>query len=353
MVDQRQYPSSTHDEAPPLDDTWWSALLADEERYTNFSNARTHMQDSASLLSPSLVRREMPALKPVASPASRQGVPRKGKPGRRVNWQRAQELFVQDEVVHLRVIGANRGGLLVAGSEVYGFVPVSHLIDVPMEITIPKRDDLLKTYTDQMIPLKIIECDPKKGRLIFSQRAALAGEGQRNTLLEHLQDGARMRGVVTNITDFGVFVDLGGVEGLIHISELSWGRVQHPEQVVHIGDEVETVVLSLDRSNCRVALSLKRLFPNPWETAVERYFPGLVVMATITSVVPFGAFARLEEGLDGLIHASGMHMDPENAKPAERLSVGQQVQVRVLHVDAKRQRLGLCLCLNMLEEGEF
>jgi small subunit ribosomal protein S1 len=252
----------------------------------------------------------------------------------------------------LRVIGANRGGLLVAGSEMHGFVPVSHLVDIPMEITIAKRDELLKSYTDQLLPLKIIECDPEKGRLIFSQRAALAGEGQRNLLLEHLQDGARMRGVVTNITDFGVFVDLGGVEGLVHISELSWGRVQHPEQVIHVGDEVETVVLSLDRSNCRVALSMKRLMPNPWDTAAERFFPGLVVTATITSVVPFGAFARLEEGLDGLIHASGMHLDPREEKPVERLSVGQQVQVRVLHVDAKRQRLGLSLCLDSSVVGD-
>jgi small subunit ribosomal protein S1 len=261
-----------------------------------------------------------------------------------VNWHHAQALYAQDEVVRLLVLGTNRGGLLVNGNNLHGFVPVSHLVDIPADILSAEREKLLGTYVGQVLPLKIIECDPERGRLIFSQRAALAGDGQRNLLLDQLQDGVRVRGVVTNITNFGAFVDLGGVEGLVHISELSWGRVQHPDEVIHVGDEVETVVLSLDRDNCRVALSLKRLFPNPWETAAERYFPGLVVEAIITSVVPFGAFARVEEGLDGLIHASGMQLEPAEGKPADHLSEGQQVKVRVLHVDAKRQRLGLSLC---------
>jgi small subunit ribosomal protein S1 len=247
-------------------------------------------------------------------------------------------------MVCLRVSGTNRGGLLVAGSDVHGFVPVSHLVEIPADISNDERENLLNAYIGRSLTLKIIECEPERGRLIFSQRAAQVGDGQRNLLLDQLQDGMRARGVVTNITNFGAFVDLGGVEGLIHISELSWGRVQHPEETIRVGDEVETIVLSLNKDNCRVALSLKRLFPNPWETAAERYFPGLVVEATITSVVPFGAFARVEPGLDGLIHASGMRLSKVDGSPADVLYEGQTVKVRVVHVDAKRQRLGLSIC---------
>ena len=316
-----------------MDDTWWSTLLADEERYTT-PETRSRPRSTASVPTPAL---------PPEKDRNPDG-PRPVKVSAKVDWYHAQTLYMRDEVVCLSVSGTNRGGLLVNGNNVHGFVPVSHLVDVPANASTAEREILLETYVGRLLPLKIIECDPKRGRLIFSQRAALAGDGQRNLLLDQLRDGMRTRGVVTNITDFGAFVDLGGVEGLIHISELSWGRVQHPEEAVHVGDVVETVVLNLDKNNCRVALSLKRLYPNPWETAAERYFPGLVVDAMITSVVPFGAFARVEEGLDGLIHASGMQVDLEEGKSVDILREGQQVKVRVLHVDAKRQRLGLSLC---------
>lgn len=316
-----------------MDDTWWSTLLAEEERYT----AQEHKSRSRPAASPASPKQ---AQEKGRKPAGHRPANASGK----VNWRNAQKLYLHDEVVRLRVLGTNRGGLLVTGNDVQGFVPVSHLIDIPMNISMAEREKLLVTYVGRLLSLKIIECDPERGRLIFSQRAAQVGNGQRNVLLDQLRDGILVHGIVTNITDFGAFVDLGGIEGLIHISELSWGRVQHPDEVVQVGDEVETEVLSLDRDNCRVALSLKRLQPNPWETAEERYFPGLVVEATITSVVPFGAFARVEEGLDGLIHASGMHGDPEPGKLTDLLHEGQQVKVRVLHVEAKRQRLGLCLC---------
>jgi small subunit ribosomal protein S1 len=162
-------------------------------------------------------------------------------------------------------------------------------------------------------------------------------------LLENLLPAERINGSVTNITDFGVFVDLGGLEGLIHVSELSWGRVRHPAEVVKVGEEVLVYVISIDQDRQRVALSLKRLFPNPWESAELRYHSGQEVEAVITSVMPFGAFARLEEGLDGLIHVSEMSIDADMAKPADIVTEGQQVHVRVLHVDAQKQRLGLSL----------
>jgi small subunit ribosomal protein S1 len=160
-----------------------------------------------------------------------------------------------------------------------------------------------------------------------------------------LTTGECIPGTVTNVTDFGVFVDLGGVEGLIHVSEISWGRVRHPGDVVRLGQPVQVYVINVDQDRARVALSLKRLYPNPWETAEERYHPGQIIDAIITSIVPFGAFARLEEGLDGLIHISEVCLDGNPALPGDCLEEGQLVRVRVLHVDGPRQRLGLSLRL--------
>jgi small subunit ribosomal protein S1 len=150
--------------------------------------------------------------------------------------------------------------------------------------------------------------------------------------------------MVTNVTDFGVFIDLGGVEGLIHISELSWGRVIHPSHILKLGQEVEVLVLDIAAERCRVALSLKRLQSNPWERAESSFGANSIIPATITSVVSYGAFARLDAGVEGLIHASEMPL-PEGSLVKDILSEGQRVDVRVLHVDAARQRLGLSMNL--------
>ena len=174
----------------------------------------------------------------------------------------------------------------------------------------------------------------------------MAEPGSRKQLLKSLKPGNCIHGTVTNITDFGVFVDLGGVEGLVHVSEISWGRVHHPADVVSLGEQVKVHVIQVDNDRARVALSLKRMHPNPWETAEERYFPGQITEAVVTSIVPFGAFARLEEGLDGLIHISEMSAQ-EEGQQNPKLSEGQTIQVRVLHVDSTRQRLGLSLDLDM------
>ena len=183
------------------------------------------------------------------------------------------------------------------------------------------------------------------------QRAALAEPGSRTQLLHDLGTGDCVTGTVTNITDFGVFVDLGGVEGLIHVSELSWGRVRHPADMVAYGQQVRVHVIKVEQDRSRVALSLKRMYPNPWETAEDRYYPGQLTEAVITSIVPFGAFARLEEGLDGLIHVSEMKAaDGEALDPAAVVQEGQRIQVRVIHVDAGKQRLGLSIQLE--EDGE-
>jgi small subunit ribosomal protein S1 len=233
--------------------------------------------------------------------------------------------------------------LLVAGGGLHGFVPISHLLEINCLGNENERDKVLAGYVGRTVAFKVIECDPERGRVVFSERAALAESGKRNLLFDEIYPGKCVCGIITNITEFGVFVDLGGVEGLIHVSELSWGRVRHPTEVAKVGENVQAYVIQVDQDRSRIALSLKRLIPNPWETAEERYHPGQVVSAVITSLVPFGAFARLEEGLDGLIHSSEFaDADSED----EGLYEGQEVQVKILNVNAARQRLGLSLNLN-------
>ncbi|MGD0610070.1 MAG: S1 RNA-binding domain-containing protein [Anaerolineales bacterium] len=255
-------------------------------------------------------------------------------------------LFRQDEIVRLKVTGYNRGGLLVEGEDLYGFVPCSHLVEMPSQEVEVSRDSSLAAYIGESLRLKIIECVPAEGRMVFSERAARAEAGKRPALFSALQPGQRVSGDVTNVTEFGAFVDLGGVEGLIHISELSWGRVAHPNQIVQVGDHVEVLVLEVAPERCRIALSLKRLSANPWETVAMHYPVNSITSAVITAIVPYGAFARLEEGLEGLIHTSEIPL-PANATAKDTLSTGQSVQVRILQVDVARQRLGLSMRLNV------
>jgi small subunit ribosomal protein S1 len=304
----------------PLDESWWAAVLAEDEKTGACSD-------------------EAP------TPESGSG-PQQAK----VDWEQARKIYDSDETITLEVVDYNRGGLLVEGGNLQGFVPISHLVKIECDLggkMAEEREQLLNQYLASEITLKVIECDPARGRVVLSERAALFGPGRRMQLLENLLPAERISGTVTNITDFGVFVDLGGLEGLIHVSELSWGRVRHPAEVVKVGEEVLVYVISIDQDRQRVALSLKRLDSNPWETADERYHPGQEFDAVITSVMPFGAFARLEEGLDGLIHVSEMSIEDDLIKPSDIVAEGQQVQVRVLHVDAEKQRLGLSLIFDV------
>lgn len=303
------------------DESWWASLLADEERYGNPSAFKTSINQFVELKESANHANARPAV---------------------VDWDYVQRLFDEDETVELGVSGFNRGGLLVEGEGIHGFVPISHLVDVVCDLPEEEREQVLQGYTDRRLSLKVIECDPPRGRVVFSERAALSSTGQRNQLLRDLQPGQCVGGVVTNITDFGVFVDLGGVEGLVHVSEISWGRVRHPADIVQIGDKISAYVIQVDKERARIALSLKRMCCNPWETAEQRYRQGQVVEAVITSIVPYGAFARLEEGLDGLIHISEMGVDSID-ELEDRLHEGQIVQARILHIDSHRQRLGLSL----------
>jgi small subunit ribosomal protein S1 len=231
----------------------------------------------------------------------------------------------------------------VADEDIHGFVPSSHLIDVPADIAEEDREHYFTNYIDRTISLKVIECEPEKERVVFSERAALAGEGQRKYLLNNLKKGDVVTGVVTNVTDFGVFVDLGGLEGLIHVSELSWGRVQYPSDYLSVGDEVEVLVLQVSEEEGRIALSMKRLHENPWDILAQKLSPGDHVTAEISSIVKYGAFARLEEGIEGLIHISSMNFPKGCTHIDDFLYEGQPVNVCVIHIDPEKRRLGLRL----------
>jgi len=304
---------TTPNAPPPMDESWWSAVLTEED-------------------SPTIKYR-----KPEGSLGDR--FDNRGTPE---DWLWARELFESDDVIDLPVIGYNRGGLLVEAQNLRGFVPVSHLVTFQLEANERDRSSQLANYVGQNLCLKVIEYDPERGRLVFSQRAAQAGPGKRTELLNSLIVGNCLSGTVTNITRFGVFVDLGGVEGLIHVSELSWGRVRHPADVVCCGQEVQVQVLSVDRDQGRVALSLKELMPDPWDNVEGRYEIGDIVEGVITNVVKFGAFVGIEEGLEGLIHVSELG-DGSFLHPRSVLHEEERVRARVIHIDSPSRRLGLSL----------
>lgn len=301
------------------DEGWWAAVLADEQKIE---------QDDEVLDLEFPVEKKHSDLK---------------TSGIRVDWEKVKSIFSQDNIITLGVVGHNRGGILVEGKAIHGFVPASHLIDVPADLAEDEREEHLVSYLDREISLKIIECDPDKERIVFSERAALAKEGQRKHLLYHLLPGDVVGGLVTNVTSFGAFVDLGGLEGLIHVSELSWGRVNHPSDVINVGDKIEVVVLQVSEDQGRIALSLKQLQENPWDIVSKSIKPGDLIEAMISSIVQYGAFARLEEGIEGLIHISSIAFPDGCSHLDEFLYEGQRVQVCVLHIDPQKRRLGLKL----------
>ena len=319
------------EEPPEVDEGWWASVLAEEERTRQVSPPRppkVGAERGRTVESVIEKEKEKTPEEPRTPP---------------VDWDRIKGLFQNDQIIALGVTGYNRGGLLVEGEGLFGFVPFSHLVGLAGSEP-SDRDQALGGYVGRQLQLKVIECVPEDGRVVFSERAAQAEPGCRSKIFDNLQPGQRVRGTVTNITEFGVFVDLGGVEGLIHISELSWGRVIHPGHILRLGQEVDVLVLDIAAERCRVALSLKRLLPNPWETVETDFAVNTVIPATITSVVSYGAFARLDVGVEGLIHASEMPIQ-EGASVKEFVAEGQRVNVRILHVDASHQRMGLSMRL--------
>jgi small subunit ribosomal protein S1 len=254
-------------------------------------------------------------------------------------WDQFLSYQENDEEIELSVIGFNRGGLLVKWGDVVGFVPASQLCDIIVSGDESARQEAFSDQVGHTLTLKVIEVDSSRRRLILSERAARRVQEPDLSVLDGLLPGDVCPGTVTNLCSFGVFVDLGGIEGLIHISELSWGRVTHPSDVLQSGEEVDVYVLNVDRERGRVGLSLKRLCPDPWGTADSKFGIGEIFEGTITNIVNFGAFVRLEEGLEGLIHNS----EWGDAASQQSVREGDVVQVRVISLDSERHRMGLSL----------
>ena len=261
------------------------------------------------------------------------------------DWDEAERLFKAEETIESTVIGNNKGGLIVNFGQVRGFVPGSQLDN--SQFGGPSRPDRWSQLTGETLRLKIIEVDRSRNRLILSERAVAEErrqerEKEREQFLLELVEGDVRRGRVTSLANFGAFVDIGGVDGLIHLSELAWTHVSHPRDVLNVGDEIEVYLLNVDREQQRVALSLKRLEPEPWSQVFDFYEINQIVDAVITKLTNFGAFARIDDRIEGLIHISEI-TDKNITHPREVLSEGQEVKVRIIHIDPERRRMGLSM----------
>ncbi|MFQ5856722.1 MAG: 30S ribosomal protein S1 [Anaerolineae bacterium] len=261
------------------------------------------------------------------------------------DWERALEMYDAGEVFQSRVGGHNKGGVIVYLGKVRGFVPASQL--ARRRQAQYQRGDANQPWSQLLgeeLWLKVIECDVNQNRLILSEQAALRQrrKSMREELLAKLSEGDVLTGEVTSLADFGAFVDLGGADGLIHISELSWDRVNHPSDILNIGDEVEVQVISIDETRKRIGLSMKRLKPEPWEVIDQRFKVGDLVQGTITKLTSFGAFAKIDGGIEGLIHISEL-TDQLINHPSEVVRGGDEVTLRIIRIEPDRRRIGLSL----------
>ncbi|MBZ0287089.1 MAG: S1 RNA-binding domain-containing protein, partial [Anaerolineae bacterium] len=254
------------------------------------------------------------------------------------DWDEARRLLTSEEPVNVGVTGSNRGGILVRWNRLEGFIPSSHLVSVNLG---NDRRDNVDDLRDRPLLVKVIEVDQDRRRLIFSEREAQKEKRaqEKARLLAELREGDRVKGIVTGLLDFGAFVNLGGADGLIHVSELAWHRVDHPRDVLRVGDEIEVYVLNLDRDSNRIALSRKRLLPDPWENAALRYHEGQLVEGAVTNVVDFGAFVALDDGLEGLLHLSEMG-DGSLKEPHSYVKKGDRLSLRISHLEPEKRRVG-------------
>jgi small subunit ribosomal protein S1 len=251
------------------------------------------------------------------------------------DWLRAQDLLESGEVLEAQVTRFNRGGVIVPFGRLRGFVPNSHLTSLPPGLRGERLRQAKSELVGQTLSLVVIEVDQQRRRLVLSERPI-----GRRQLLEELAEGEVRTGIVRNLVDFGAFVDLGGLDGLIHISELDWKHVTHPSDVLSVGDEIEVYVLSVDRERERVTLSRKRLLPDPWHGVTVTLDEGEVVEGIVTDVVPFGAFVEIGKGVEGLIHTSEM---PGGQANRSDLEPGSPVTVRVLEIDEEERQITLRL----------
>ena len=250
-------------------------------------------------------------------------------------WKILEAAFEKDEIVKGVINGKVKGGFTVDVDSIRAFLPGS-LVDVR-----PVRDTA--HLENKELDFKVIKLDPKRNNVVVSRRAVLEAENsaEREALLATLQEGQQIKGIVKNLTDYGAFVDLGGVDGLLHITDMAWKRIKHPSEIVAVGDEINVKVLKFDRERNRVSLGLKQLGEDPWVNIKDRYPEGTKVHAVVTNLTDYDCFAELEEGVEGLVHVSEMDWTNKNIHPSKVVQVGDDVDVMVLDIDEERRRISL------------
>jgi small subunit ribosomal protein S1 len=260
------------------------------------------------------------------------------------DWREAEALLESGEVFESAVIGFNRGGVICRVGKVRGFIPASQLVTKGETTPDTTEDNRYASMVGKSLWLKVVELDRKRNRLILSERLAQRERrrGRKDELLGELKKGDVRTGRISSLAKFGAFVDLGGADGLIHLSELSWSRVNHPNEVIQVGDQVQVYVLNVDRERKRIGLSLRRLEPEPWSVVHDRYSVGQVVEGVITKLASFGAFARVDGTLEGLIHISEL-ANHRVTHPREVVKEGDVLNLRVIRIDPARRRMGLSL----------
>jgi small subunit ribosomal protein S1 len=250
-------------------------------------------------------------------------------------WTKLEKAFAADAPVTGIINGKVKGGFTVEIGEVRAFLPGS-LVDVR-----PVRDT---TYLEgKDLEFKVIKLDRKRNNVVVSRRAVVEAEysAERDKLLENLQEGQELKGIVKNMTDYGAFVDLGGVDGLLHITDMAWKRVKHPSEVLNLGDEITVKVLRFDRERNRVSLGLKQLGEDPWENLARRYPVGTRLFGKVTNLADYGCFVEIEEGVEGLVHTSEMDWTNKNIHPSKVVQIGDEVEVMILDIDSERRRVSL------------
>ncbi|GIX21266.1 MAG: 30S ribosomal protein S1 [Gammaproteobacteria bacterium] len=257
------------------------------------------------------------------------------KAKREHTWRALEKAFEADEPVKGVITGKVKGGFTVAIDDVRAFLPGS-LVDVR-----PVRDP--STLEGKTFEFKVIKMDRRRNNVVVSRRAIVEEQfsAERAQLLENLQEGMVVKGVVKNLTDYGAFIDLGGIDGLLHITDMAWKRVHHPSEVVNIDDEITVKVLKFDRERNRVSLGLKQLGEDPWVDITRRYPPKTRVFGKVTNITDYGCFVEIEEGVEGLVHVSEMDWTNKNVNPAKVVAIGDEVEVMILDIDEERRRISL------------
>ena len=257
------------------------------------------------------------------------------KAKRAESWEQLEEASEKGEVVIGIINGKVKGGFTVDVNDIRAFLPGS-LVDIR-----PLRETA--HLEGKPLEFKVIKLDQKRNNVVVSRRAVLEDENshEREELLASMQEGQDVKGIVKNLTDYGAFVDLGGVDGLLHITDMAWKRIRHPSEMVNVGDEVNVRILKFDREKNRVSLGMKQLGDDPWVNIIRRYPEGARVMATITNLTDYGCFAEIEEGVEGLVHVSEMDWTNKNIHPSKVVSVGDETEVMVLDIDEERRRISL------------